>query len=88
MSAERLPYTTGVIGGAEVLAGGEITLHDSADSYTTPWLYGSHGEGLNEVAARFHADLRATHARWRAEHGIAGKPRPVILNLGGRVFRP
>ncbi len=86
MAAERLPYTTGVIGGAEVLAGGEITLHDAADSYTTPWLYGSFGEGLNEVAARFHADLRATHARWRAEHGIADKPRPVILNTWEAVY--
>lgn len=96
MAAERLPYTTGLIGGGEVLAGGEMTLPahggDGADGtpqdagYTTPWLYGSYGEGLNEGAARFHGELRATHARWRAAHGVADKPRPVILNTWEAVY--
>ncbi len=96
MAAERLPYTTGLIGGGEALAGGEMTLPayggDGADGalqdagYTTPWLYGSHGDGLNEVASRFHDELRATHARRRAAHGVADKPRPVILNTWEAVY--
>ena len=36
LSAERLPYTSGVIGGGEVLFGGEISLANG-ESYTTPW---------------------------------------------------
>lgn len=40
LSAERLPYTSGVIGGGEVLFGGEISLANG-ESYTTPWLIGS-----------------------------------------------
>ena len=77
LSAERLPYTTGVIGGGEVLFGGEVGL-EHGESYTTPWLVGSYGEGLNEVASRFHgyipprrhrrsgrlADLTGRLARW------------------------
>lgn len=96
MAAERLPYTTGLLGGGEVLAGGEMRLpaHEGAGEdvapadagYTTPWLYGSYGNGLNEVASRFHDELRATHARWRAAHGIADKPRPVILNTWEAVY--
>ena len=30
LSAERLPYTQGVIGGGELLFGGEVTLDDAA----------------------------------------------------------
>ena len=58
LSAERLPYTTGVIGGGELLFGGEVTLAgpgEGQNSYDTPWLFGSYGMGLNEIAARFHS---------------------------------
>lgn len=51
LSAERQPYTTGLIGGGEVLLGGEATLA-RGETYTTPWLYGSYCDGLNEVTAR------------------------------------
>lgn len=85
LSAERLPYTSGVIGGGEVLFGGEISLANS-ESYTTPWLIGSYGEGLNEVAARFHSYIRRVHRDWLAEHNIAPKPRPVILNTWEAVY--
>ncbi|WP_101618336.1 alpha-galactosidase [Bifidobacterium margollesii] len=116
LSAERTPYTTGVIGGGEVLFGGEIALEPIADtvsdeveagaktdtttgerttaahggpaadpweprrSYRTPWVYGSYGDGLNEVAARFHALLRAQHPN------LSTKPRPVILNTWEAVY--
>lgn len=85
LSAERLPYTSGVIGGGEVLFGGEISLANG-ESYTTPWLIGSYGEGLNEVAARFHNYIRRVHRDWLAEHNIAPKPRPVILNTWEAVY--
>ena len=133
LSAERTPYTTGVIGGGEVLFGGEIALepigdtavdiegdtgvdaadgtdadrldadgtdvgattgeHDTAAnggsavdlweprrSYRTPWVYGSYGDGLNEVTARFHALLRAQHPN------LSAKPRPVIFNTWEAVY--
>ena len=85
LSAERLPYTTGVIGGGEVLFGGEISLANG-ESYTTPWLVGSYGEGLNEVASRFHGYIRRVHRDWLVDHGIAPKPRPVILNTWEAVY--
>ncbi|MCH9275337.1 alpha-galactosidase [Bifidobacterium amazonense] len=86
LSAERTPYTQGVIGGGEILLGGEVTLSGEAATYTTPWVYGSYGNGLNEVAARFHAYLRNVHRAARRELGIADKPRPVILNTWEAVY--
>ncbi|PST47630.1 alpha-galactosidase [Bifidobacterium callitrichos] len=91
LSAERQPYTTGLIGGGEVLMGGEITLRrfdetDETATYTTPWVYGSYGDGLNEIAARFHAYLRHVHHDARRALGIADKPRPVILNTWEAVY--
>ncbi|MBW3087181.1 alpha-galactosidase [Bifidobacterium sp. 82T24] len=88
LSAERLPYTTGIIGGGELLAGGEVTLTanpngadpDTANTYTTPWVYGSYGDGLNEIAARFHHHLRSLHPN------LSAKPRPVILNTWEAVY--
>lgn len=79
MSAERLPYTTGLLGGGELLYGGEVTL-DKGGAYETPWLYGSFGNGLNEVSARFHAFVRACHPN------LAHKPRPVLLNTWEAVY--
>ncbi|MFR0579006.1 alpha-galactosidase [Bifidobacterium thermophilum] len=79
LSAERLPYTQGVIGGGEKLFGGEITL-EHGGQYTTPWVYGAFGTGLNEVAHRFHGFLRAQHPN------LANKPRPVILNTWEAVY--
>lgn len=97
LSVERTPYTQGIIGGGEVLFGGEISLisepnHENplmadrmyrpADmtSYTTPWVYGSYGDGLNEIAARFHGYLRECHPQF------AKKSRPVILNTWEAVY--
>lgn len=79
LSAERSPYTNGVIGGSEVLFGGEVSLQHG-ESYSSPWLYGSYGDGLNEIAARFHSVIRSWHAN------IAVKPRPVILNTWEAVY--
>ncbi|NEG55664.1 alpha-galactosidase [Bifidobacterium platyrrhinorum] len=82
LAAERQPYTDGMIGGGEILFGGEATLHGDAatDTYTTPWVYGATGDGLNQVAARFHTHLRDLHPE------LASKPRPVILNTWEAVY--
>ncbi len=85
LSVERLPYTAGVLGGGEILLGGEISLGEG-EEYATPWLYGSYGTGLNEVSSRFHSYIRNVRRDWRAEHGIAAKPRPVILNTWEAVY--
>lgn len=79
LSAERLPYTQPVIGGGEVLMGGEIEL-STGETYETPWVVGAYGDGLNEVAGRFHAYLRALHPQF------VTKPRPVILNTWEAVY--
>lgn len=50
------------------------------DSYATPWIYGAYGDGLNEIAQRFHALVRAQHPE------LAAKPRPVILNTWEAVY--
>ncbi|PJM78307.1 alpha-galactosidase [Bifidobacterium scaligerum] len=83
LSAERLPYTQGVIGGGELLFGGEVTLAPQGEgqsSYETPWLFGSFGDGLNEIAARFHDYVRSRHPRLF----VAG--RPVLLNTWEAVY--
>ena len=69
--AERL--TTGRwLGGGELLLPGEVILA-GGDSYTSPWLYGSYGHGLDELSHRFHSFLRA-------RDGYPSSPRPVTLN--------
>jgi alpha-galactosidase len=60
------------LGGGELLLPGEIVLK-GGDSYTSPWLYGSYGHGLDDLSRRFHAFLRA-------REGYATTPRPVTLN--------
>jgi len=56
----------------EWLAPGEVTLA-RGESYETPWVYASAGEGLDEVAHRFHAHVRALPSHPRT-------PRPVTIN--------
>ena len=76
--AERTPNAHAVLAGGELLLPGEIEL-SAGNSYTSPWIYGSYGTGLDEVAGRFHAFLRgrSTHPR---------TPRPVILNTWESVY--
>ena len=67
----------------ELLFGGEVTLAgpgEGQNSYDTPWLFGSYGDGLNEIAARFHSYVRSLHPRLFS-HG-----RPVILNTWEAVY--
>ncbi len=56
----------------EMLYPGEVFLGEG-ESYETPWVYGSCGEGLDEVAGRFHEHVRALPSH-------PTSPRPVTLN--------
>jgi alpha-galactosidase len=78
MYAERFAAGESVIGGGELLLSGEVRLAPG-DSYTTPWLYGAHGDGLDELSHRFHEFLRA-----RPTH--PSSPRPVVLNTWEAVY--
>ena len=76
--AERLSTGEQVIGGGELLLPGEIQLAEQ-ESYTSPWVYGSYGVGLDEVARRFHRFLRAR------DHHPSSR-RPVTINVWEAVY--
>lgn len=62
----------------ELLYPGEILLAH-AESYTSPWIVGTWGEGLDEAAGRIHEFLRG-----RSNHPTT--PRPVTLNAWEAVY--
>lgn len=76
--AERAATGERLIGGGELLLPGEIRLA-RGEGYRGPWLYGSFGDGLDEVARRFHRHLRARVPR-------VGADRPVTLNVWEAVY--
>ncbi|MHA6522822.1 alpha-galactosidase [Tessaracoccus sp. G1721] len=76
--AERNFTGEQVIGGGELLLPGEVTLAPGA-AYESPWLYGSYGVGLDEVARRFHRYLRS-----RPQH--PSTVRPVTINVWEAVY--
>ncbi|MFG1606886.1 alpha-galactosidase [Actinoplanes sp. NPDC049265] len=76
--AERVFTGEQHLGGGELLLPGEVRLA-TGDSYDSPWLYGSFGTGLDEVARRFHRHLRAREPRVTAD-------RPVTLNVWEAVY--
>lgn len=76
--AERSHYHHGLLGGGELLGSGEVRLA-RGESYTSPWVYGSYGVGLDALAGRFHAWMRA-----RPQH--PSSPRPVTLNTWEAVY--
>ncbi|WP_330172338.1 alpha-galactosidase [Streptomyces sp. NBC_01498] len=69
--AERTPDGVSLLGGGETLPAGEVRL-GGGESYTGPWVVGSYGRGLDELAGRFHRQLRAGPRHPR-------RPRPVTL---------
>jgi alpha-galactosidase len=75
---ERMTSGKTLLGGGELLLPGEVVL-ERDESYTTPWIYGSWGRGLDEQAARFHEWLRA-----RPQHPRT--VRPVTLNVWEAVY--
>jgi alpha-galactosidase len=76
--AERLSTGEQVVGGGELLLPGEVQLGEG-ESYTSPWVYGSYGVGLDAVARRFHRFLRA-----RDRH--PSTQRPVTINVWEAVY--
>ncbi len=76
--AERLFSGEQVLGGGELLLPGEVLLGEG-EAYTSPWVYGCYGEGLDEVARRFHQFLRA-----RSNYPTSD--RPVTLNVWEAVY--
>lgn len=76
--AERTPRGDAVLSGGELLLPGEVVLQ-RGEQYVSPWLYGSHGTGLDELASRFH-----TYVRSRPQHPRT--PRPVTLNTWEAVY--
>lgn len=76
--AELVPDGTRLLGGGELLLPGEVRLAPG-ESYASPWLYGTYGDGLDALAGRFHALLRA-----RPHHPRT--PRPVTLNVWEAVY--
>ncbi|AWK12108.1 alpha-galactosidase [Streptomyces spongiicola] len=76
--AERTNSGVSLLGGGELLLPGEMVLEPGA-TCETPWLLGSYGSGLDEMAGRFH-----THLRARPHHPAA--PRPVTLNTWEAVY--
>ncbi|HEU0182200.1 MAG TPA: alpha-galactosidase [Agromyces mariniharenae] len=78
LAAERTPTAESFLSAGELLGAGEIVLAEG-ESYTTPWAIGSWGDGLNELARRFHDELRG-----RPQH--PQRPRPVTLNTWEAVY--
>jgi len=76
--AERSHYQAGLLGGGELLLPGEVRLA-RGETYRSPWLYGSWGDGLDDLSGRFHRWMRA-----RPQHPRT--PRPVTLNTWEAVY--
>jgi alpha-galactosidase len=76
--AERVFTGEQRIGGGELLLPGEVRLA-TGEAYESPWIYGSYGTGLDEVARRFHRHLRAREPRVNTQ-------RPVTLNVWEAVY--
>ncbi|MCJ1701595.1 alpha-galactosidase [Rathayibacter festucae] len=76
--AERTVEGVSLVATGELLRPAEIELAQG-ESYETPIAYGSWGDGLNALQARFHASLRAG-----AQHPVT--PRPVTLNTWEAVY--
>ena len=64
--------------GGQLLLPGEVGLN-AGQTYTSPWIYATWGEGLDEAAGRIHDYLRA-----RPNHPAA--PRPVTFNAWEAIY--
>ncbi len=79
---ERLPEGAGafstVLGGGELLRAGEVRLA-AGDSYESPRVvFAWSDQGLDGIADRLHAQLRADHPR--------STPQPLVLNTWEAVY--
>ncbi|MFI8633243.1 alpha-galactosidase [Microbacterium sp. NPDC077663] len=78
MFAERTPTGESFLGAGELYLPGEIRLAPG-EEIATPELLGSWGDGLDELAARFHDE-------WRARPQHPTRPRPITLNTWEAVY--
>jgi alpha-galactosidase len=70
--AERLSTGDSMLAGGELLLPGEVRLAQGA-AYTTPWVFGSYGTGMDAISRRFHRHLRSLPS-------VRRRPRPVTGN--------
>ncbi|CUR55175.1 Alpha-galactosidase [metagenome] len=77
-TAERSATGHRLLRGGELLMPGEVRLA-TGETYTSPWLVGSWGEGLDALSSRIHRHLRA-----RPHH--PSTPRPILLNTWEAVY--
>lgn len=78
LCAERSYNGWRLLRAGELLLPGEMVLH-RGESYTSPWLCASWGDGLDELTHQFHGYIRA-----RPQH--PRRPRPVVLNTWEAVY--
>ncbi|MFQ4150024.1 alpha-galactosidase [Arthrobacter sp. LAPM80] len=78
LTAEQTITSDSFLSAGELLLPGEVVL-TPGKSHTTPWALGSWGNGLDQLSARFHEDLRARERHPR-------RPRPVTLNTWEAVY--
>ncbi|MFY9712348.1 MAG: alpha-galactosidase [Microbacterium sp.] len=76
--AERVFTGERLLLGGELLLPGEVTL-EKGETYASPDIYATYGEGLDASAARFHEHLRS-----RETHPHS--PRPVTMNVWEAVY--
>lgn len=76
--AERTDGGWRLLRGGELLLPGEVVLA-RGETYTSPWLVASWGDGLDQLAGRHHDFLRA-----RPQH--PSRARPVLLNTWEAVY--
>lgn len=76
--AERIPTGESFIGAGELYLPGEIRLAPG-EEISSPELLGSWGDGLDELAVRFHDE-------WRARPQHPRRPRPITLNTWEAVY--
>ncbi|WP_341358331.1 alpha-galactosidase [Georgenia sp. M64] len=76
--AERTNLGDSLLAGGELLLAGEVRLGEG-EAYTGPWVYASHGIGLDEMSARFHRYLRSRPGHPRSA-------RPVLINVWEAVY--
>ena len=81
--AEKIQGGARHLAAGELLLAGEIIL-GAGESYETPWVFASYGDGLDEMSGRFHSYLRS-----RPHHPSTanGRPeRPVHINVWEAVY--
>lgn len=78
VGAERSTSGASFLTGGELYAAGEIRLAPG-EELATPWVLGSWGDGLNQLASRFHTE-------WRARPQHPRRPRPITLNTWEAVY--